>query len=148
MKEKICTGIGLVGGAITAWFGGWDAAFSALLVLMAVDYLSGLLVAGVFHRSQKSETGALESRAGWKGLCKKGMTLLYVLVAHRLDLALGISYIRDGLIFGFLANELLSVLENAGLMGIPMPSSITRALDLLQRKEGADAQSDTPKNLG
>ncbi len=135
MKEKICTGIGLAGSLAASVFGGWDAALSALVVFMAVDYLSGLVVAGVFHQSSKSASGALESRAGWKGLCKKGMTLLCVLIGHRLDLAIGISYIRDAVIFGFMANELLSIIENAGLMGVPMPAALTKAVELLQERE-------------
>lgn len=84
MKEGICTGIGVVGSLIASAFGGWDAALITLILFMAIDYISGLLVAGVFHNSKKTETGTLESRAGWKGLCRKGMTLLFVLIAYRL----------------------------------------------------------------
>lgn len=134
MKEWICTAIGIVGGGIASLFGGWDAALVTLVIFMAIDYLSGLLVAGVFHASQKSENGALESHAGWKGLCRKGMTLLFVLIAHRLDLTLGITYIRDAVIIGFMANELISIVENAGLMGIPLPEAITKATDVLTDK--------------
>ena len=116
MKEGLCTGIGVVGGFIASLFGGWDAALITLLMFMAIDYISGLIVAGVFHNSNKTETGTLESKAGWKGLCRKCMTLLFVLIAYRLDLALGVAYIRDAVIIGFMANELISIVENAGLM--------------------------------
>ena len=81
MKTGICTAVGVVGGFIASLFGGWDAALTTLLIFMGVDYVTGLIVAGVFRRSQKSTDGALESRAGWKGLCRKGTTLLVVLVA-------------------------------------------------------------------
>jgi len=76
----------------------------------------------------------LESKAGWKGLCKKGMTLLFVLIAYRLDIAIGTSYIRDAVIIGFMANELISIVENAGLMGLPLPAIINKAIDVLQSK--------------
>ena len=102
------------------------------------DYLSGMIVAGVFHRSAKCDTGALESRAGWKGLCKKCMTLLFVLIAHRLDLAIGVSYMRDAVVIGFIANELISITENAGLMGIPLPKVITKAIDILKTKSATE----------
>lgn len=134
MKEGLCTAIGVVGGFIASLFGGWDAALITLLMFMVIDYVSGLIVAGVFHNSNKTETGTLESKAGWKGLCRKCMTLLFVLIAYRLDLALGVTYIRDAVIIGFMANELISIVENAGLMGLPLPAVITKAIDVLTKK--------------
>lgn len=133
-KTAICSIIGVIGGMIASVFGGWNAALTTLVLFMVIDYISGLIVAGVFHASRKTESGTLESRAGWKGLCRKGMTLLFVLIAYRLDLAIGVSYIRDTVIIGFIANELISIVENAGLMGIPLPSVITKAIDVLTKK--------------
>lgn len=134
MKEGICTGIGVIGGAIASIFGGWDSALITLLIFMGIDYISGLVVAGVFHNSKKTDTGTLESRAGFKGLCKKGMTLLFVLVGYRLDLVIGTNYIRDAVIIGFIANEAISIVENAGLMGLPLPAIITKAIDILTKQ--------------
>ena len=137
MKNAICTAIGVVGGFIANLFGGWDAALTTLVLAMAIDYASGLIVAGVFHKSKKTESGALESRAGWKGLCRKGMSLLIVLIGHRLDLAIGVAYIREAIIIGFIANETISIVENAGLMGLPLPAVITKAIDVLTQKADA-----------
>lgn len=137
MKAKVCTVIGLVGSAISALFGGWDTSLITLVILMCADYISGLIVAGVFHTSKKTDTGTLESRAGWKGLCRKGMTLLFVLIAYRLDLVIGVDYIRQAVIIGFIANEVISLVENAGLMGVPLPNVITKAIDILT-KQGQD----------
>lgn len=134
MKNAICGILGMIGGAIASAFGGWSAGLTTLLIFMAIDYLSGLIVAGVFHRSPKSEGGALESRAGWKGLVRKGMTLLIVLIGCRLDIMLGIMYIRDALIIAFIINELLSIIENAGLMGVPIPKALENAIELLRQK--------------
>ena len=72
MKEGVLSGIGMVGGWLTFLFGGWDAALATLVIFMAIDFITGLIVAGFFKRSGKSSSGALESRAGWKGLFKKG----------------------------------------------------------------------------
>lgn len=138
MKGKICAMIGMIGSVIASWFGGWDTGLATLVVFMAIDYLSGLLVAGVFHNSTKTKNGALESLAGWKGLCRKGMTLLFVLIAYRLDLAIGTTYIRDTVVIGFIANELISITENAGLMGIPLPAVITKAIEVLTKKSDVD----------
>lgn len=134
MKNSICTAIGMGGSLVASFFGGWDSGLVTLVIFMSIDYLSGLIVAGVFHNSTKTKTGTLESRAGWKGLCRKCMTLLFVLIAYRLDLAIGVSYIRDAVIIGFMANELISIVENAGLMGVPLPAVIQNAIDILTKK--------------
>ena len=137
IKKGICTGIGVIGSIIVSAFGGWDTGLVTLLIFMGIDYFSGLVVAGVFHKSNKTESGALESKAGWKGLCRKCMTLLFVLIAYRLDLAIGVDYIRNAVIIGFMANELISIVENAGLMGLPLPDAINKAIDVLtEQKEG------------
>ena len=126
--------LGAVGAFISTLFGGWDAALTTLLIFMAIDYLSGIVVAGVFKKSGKSETGALESRAGLKGICKKGMMLLVVLVAVRLDMMSGTNFLRDAVIIAFVANEALSIMENAGLMGVKWPPVISNAIDVLKKK--------------
>lgn len=138
MKDMICAGLGAVGGWISWLLGGWDSAVVTLLIFMSIDYISGLAVAGVFHASRKTDSGALESRAGWKGLCKKAMTLLFVLIAHRLDMVIGTTYIRDAVVIAFVANELISIVENAGLMGVPLPAAIEKSIDLLQKKVDRD----------
>lgn len=132
--DYICIAIGAIGGWLATLFGGWDAGLATLVIMMASDYVSGLIVAGVFKKSKKSNSGALESRAGFKGLCRKCLALLFVLIAYRLDLMLGISYARDAVIIGFCANELVSLVENAGLMGVPLPSVIVKAIDILRGK--------------
>ena len=143
MKQTLCAIWGLIGSAIASLFGGWDAGLATLLIFMTIDYVSGLIVAGVFHTSNKTNSGSLESRAGWKGLCRKCMTLLFVLVAYRLDLVIGTNYIRDAVIIAFIANETISLVENAGLMGLPLPAVITKAIDVLQKKvEVEDNEQD------
>lgn len=134
MKNIICAIFGIVGGFIANAFGGWSAALTTLLIFMGVDYISGLILAGVFHASPKSEDGTLESYAGWKGLVRKGMTLLIVLIGARLDLMLGVNYIRDAMVIAFCVNELLSIIENMGLMGVPMPEILTNAIEMLKSK--------------
>lgn len=134
MKLKICTLIGVLGGLISAALGGWDYALVTLMIVMCVDYISGIVVAGVFHASKKTESGALESNVGFKGLCRKCMILLIVLIAYRMDLVIGVSYIRDTVIIGFIANEVISIIENAGLMGITLPPALVKAIDILTEK--------------
>lgn len=138
MKQTICTILGVIGSTIASFFGGWDAGLATLIIFMGLDYFSGLIVAGVFKNSPKTNTGGLESKAGWKGLCRKCMTLVYVLIAYRLDLVIGVNYIRNAVIIAFIANETISLVENAGLMGLPLPSIIKKAIDILQKKSESE----------
>ena len=132
MKHIICGATGAIGAAVAWLFGGWTMALTTLLIFMGIDYITGVIVAGVFHKSGKSKTGSLSSIAGIKGLAKKGMILLFVLVAYRLDLQLSTTYIKDAVCIAFMANELLSIIENAGLMGVPIPSVIVKAVEVLK----------------
>ena len=134
MKERICTLLGIIGSAIAAAFGGWDTALMALTVCISVDYISGSLVALVFHNSRKSESGAYNSAYGLKGLCKKGLMLLFVLVAVQIDKLLGADFVRDAVCIGFCTNETLSIIENLGLAGVPMPQAVIKALEQLQQQ--------------
>lgn len=135
IKTAVLAAIGTIGGGIAALFGGWTSAMTTLIIFMVIDYATGIIVAGVFHRSGKSKSGALESRAGFKGLCRKGMILLILLVACRLDLMLGTGYIKDCVCIAFVVNETLSIVENAGLMGVPIPQVLIKAIDVLKAKE-------------
>lgn len=137
-KAAVMTGAGVIGGMISQAFGGWDAALVTLLLFMAVDYLSGLIVAGVFQASDKSTSGSLSSVACWQGLLKKGMTLVIVLVAARLDIVLGTAFVRDAVVVAYIVNETISIIENAGLMGLPVPDVIMQAIEQLQGKEDGE----------
>lgn len=141
MKREICTVVGLLGGVISSLLGGWDTGLITLVIFMVIDFFSGLVVAGVFKNSTKTASGALESGNCWKGICKKIMTLVVVCVAYRLDLVIGVNYIRDAVIIGFIANEAISIMENAGLMGLPLPAVITKAIDVLINKDNTSKEN-------
>lgn len=134
MKEQFLTITALVGGTIATLLGGWDTALITLVIFMSIDYLTGLTVAGVFKASKKTDSGALESRAGFKGLCRKGMELLMVLIACRLDLLIGTNFARDAVVTAFVVNEAISIIENAGLMGVKIPTALSNAIDVLNKK--------------
>ena len=135
MKDRICFLAGIVGSAAAWVFGGWDAALLSLVICMAIDYISGSTVALVFHKSRKSATGAYNSAYGLKGLCKKGLMLLFVVVAVQADRLLGADYVRDAVCIGFCVNEILSIVENLGLAGVPLPKVVIKALEQLQEKK-------------
>lgn len=137
-KEAIFSALGAVGSFIAWLFGGWDASIITLLIFMAIDYISGMIVAGIFHKSKKSQTGGLESRAGLKGLLRKEMMLAIVIVANFLEMQTGYSFLRDFVCITFIINEAVSILENAGLMGLPIPSILTKAIDALGNKNASE----------
>lgn len=145
MKDTICTISGVIGGFIAALFGGWDSALVTLLIFMGVDFATGFVTAAM-GKSKHSETGKLSSTAGWVGLAKKFCILLMVVVAVRIDIMLGTTYIRDAVCIGFCVNELLSIMENTSLAGIPYPDVLKKALDVLQKKAGR-TDENAQKNL-
>jgi len=134
MRSRILGAAAAVGGALSYVFGGWDASMNTLLILMGIDYVTGLVAAGVFHASNKTKTGTLSSNAGFLGLCRKGAALLLVLVGARLDVTLGTTFVKDGVCAAFILNETLSVTENVGAMGVPIPAPVRRAVELLRSK--------------
>ena len=145
MKDLLCVISGLVGGWVASVFGGWDSALTTMVIFMGVDYLTGMLVAGVFHNSPKTEGGTLESRTGWKGLVRKGVVLLVLLVACRLDILVGSqSFFRDATVIAFVVNEALSILENVGLIGVKVPPVLQRAIEVLRKRSEGEAPSQPP----
>ena len=135
MKDTICLIAGIVGGFIATLLGGWDSALATLVVFMGIDLVTGVVTA-VMGKSKHSSSGSLSSKAGWVGLAKKFCILLMVVVGVRIDILIGTNYIRDTVCISFCLNELLSIIENTTLMGIPFPPAIKKAIDVLQTKIG------------
>ena len=134
MKDVFTTVMGIAGGIIGALIGGWNSALTTLIIFMGVDYISGLIVAGVFKNSAKTESGALSSDVGFRGICKKGVMLLVVMVGYRVDLTMGTTIIKDAVVMAFIGNELISFTENLGLMGVPLPKALSKAIEVLKSK--------------
>lgn len=121
-------------GALAGLYGGWTQGTRVLLVLMVIDYVLGCVCALTGH-SPKTESGHFLSKVAFAGILKKGVIMLVILVAAQLDMALG----RDGTImfrsaaeFFYIATEGISIIENAGLIGIPVPRPLKQALEALR----------------
>lgn len=138
IKITVCTMFGAIGGTIAKMFGGWSEDMATLLIFMIADFITGIIVAGVFKASGKTESGAISSKASFKGICKKCVILLFVLIAYRLDMLLATDYIKTTAVIGFILNEAISIIENAGLMGIPMPDVVAKAIDILKNHSGKE----------
>jgi len=142
-KLLVLTGAAAI---LTAVFGGWDGAMVTLCVFILIDYIAGVVLAAVFKRSKHTESGALDSRAGLKGLCRKAGMMLVVIVAVRLDVLCGLDGIlRSGTIYALCANEALSIAENLGLMGVPLPKALTSAIERLRDRSGEEGGKGDPK---
>lgn len=124
---------GVVGGMITSLFGGWSTGIKVLLIIMLIDMLTGITSA-IMNKSTKTDSGALNSYVVWKGILKKLTTLLMICMAYQLDLIFGTTIIRDATVIFYIFDEGVSVLENCGRIGIPLPTVITKALDILKEK--------------
>lgn len=135
IKGGFYTGTAIVGGCFGNILGGFDKVLIALLFCMAADYITGLIVAIVFNSSTKTETGGAQSKAGFVGLVKKIFILILIVVINQIDVVLDTNgFFRNAAIIGFMANEALSLIENAGLMGIKLPEAVTNAVDVLKKK--------------
>lgn len=135
MKNEYLVKIGVVGSGVSWFFSLMGVPKKVLLGCMILDFVTGLIVAGYFKNSPKTDTGSLSSKIGYKGLCKKGLILCFVLVGVMLDSLLNVDYISNGVCFAFIVNEIISMTENATLMGIGIPTVITNALDIIKSKE-------------
>ena len=133
------TAFSLVGTAIAEALGGWDGALKALVCIMAVDYITGVVCALIWHKSPKSADGTFESKASIKGLFRKGAILLVVLVAYKVDLLAGTAGVtRTAVILFFCANDGMSIVENLGIMGVPMPPALKNAFAVLRQKSSGE----------
>lgn len=142
VKNGVFAVAAAAGGFIANELGGWDVLLRVLVGMMAVDYLTGLLIAAIWKKSNKSESGALDSEASFKGLARKCMILLLVYVAVLLDTAIETNYIRSAVIIFYIGNEGLSLLENLCVMGVPHPKFLENVLQVLRdngdKGEGAN----------
>lgn len=119
--------IGTIGGFVGYLFGGWSVLLQVLITFIIIDQVTGWFASYI--------EGTMSSKVGFKGIAKKVTILFVVAVAHLLDQAFGTGQtIRDAVIFFYLGNELLSFIENAGRMGVPLPTQLTNAVAVLKGK--------------
>lgn len=142
IKNSVLAALAAAGSLTAHALGGWDASLQVLVALMVADYITGVLLAAVWHKSTKSASGALDSKAGFKGLLKKAMILLVVWLGVLLDAAMGSEYFRMAAVLFFVGNEGISLLENLGLMGVPYPEFLKKALEALH-EEGNNGGGDS-----
>lgn len=140
---KITKGAAAVAGFLAGLFGGWTPAMTVLAVCMGADYVLGC-ICGMLGKSTKTETGHWLSTAAFKGLLKKGVIMVIVLVASQLDSVIsGDSTTFQSLtVFYYIANEGLSVIENAALLGAPFPDALKNALEVLKDKSNKGAANE------
>lgn len=132
---------GALGTTISGIFGGFSEGFKCLLICMIIDIITGI-ICSLKAKSEKTETGTLSSKALWTGLCRKVTTIALIAMSYQIDQMLGDNtIIRDAVIIAFMCNEALSIVENAGLIGIPIPSVITKAIDVLNKKSDDSSNS-------
>lgn len=141
MWDKIIKGACAIIGVIAGLYGEWTAALSILAIMMGVDYITGVLVA-ITGRSPKTDGGGLSSKIGFIGIAKKGFIMLIVLVATQLDKAIGNTAMvfQTATVFYYIANEGLSILENAEAIGVPFPAFIRERLESM--REAKDKPPD------
>lgn len=139
----ILAALATAGAAVSQYMGGWDQLTKLLAWVMGIDYLTGALCAAVWHKSPKTPTGGYESNAGFKGLVRKGVIVLIVMIAHELDKLADTTAMRTATILFFAANDGMSILENLGIMGVPYPPALKNAFEVLRRKSKDKGDGDS-----
>ena len=142
MWKKVIEILSAIGGAIASFFTTMPPLVYILIGVMSIDYVTGL-ICGAMGRSKKTETGYLASHEAWKGLLKKGVILLVVLLANLLDIAVSkgagitVEAVMGATCLWFIASEGLSILENVASMGVPVPKILIRMLEIMREKGDA-----------
>ena len=135
IKNYILAVLGVSGAFIAELLGGWDWSLQSLIIFISIDFILGLLVAGVWGKSNKTVSGKLDSKACWQGLIRKGGILLVVLIASRLDIVMNTNgFVRTAVILYFIGNEGISIIENLGIMGVPFPKWLKEKFENLKEK--------------
>ena len=125
--------IGMIGSCLTYLVGGWNTMIQTLLLFMVLDYITGIIAAGVFHKSSKTASGALSSKAGFKGLAKKMVILIVICLAYHIDIILNLNNtLYSIVVIAYIANESISILENAIAMNIPIPKKLEEAIESMK----------------
>lgn len=129
-ERQVGTAVSAVG-TVISYFIGWNDAMEALLVMMVIDYVTGIMAAYI------NPGYKLDSRVGFKGICKKIMILLLIVLSHELEKATGIPAIESVVNWFFIGNEGLSIIENSAKAGIPIPEKLRDTLEQLSSEKGA-----------
>lgn len=117
-----------LGAVATYAFGEWNELISLFLMAILVDYVTGIAA------SMKEQRG-LNSQVGYWGLARKGLMLLVIMLAHRMDILMDTDLMMTGAIYFYLANEFISITENYGRLGLPLPSFLKQMIQVLRGKE-------------
>lgn len=140
-KNFLCTSIGIAGSVIFSALGGYSPTLQFLLGVMVVDYVLGIAIA-VMKLSPKSKSGGLNSSVGFRGLLKKVGILVMVWIGFQIDTSFNLTVVRNMIILGFLANEVISVVENLGLIGVVKNDAVIKMIDILKKNTGTESEEE------
>jgi toxin secretion/phage lysis holin len=145
MKNFFVSAVGVLGSFLTYLVGVWNQSLTTLMILMIADYMLGFIL-GAANKSSKTDSGGLSSKVGFIGICKKCLIFVWIIIAHNLDKTMGVNYIQYGVIYAFMANELISLVENSTLLGFHVPDIITKSIDILKSKDSETDNSTSETN--
>lgn len=134
MKVILTLSCSAIATFFTVLFGGWNDALTTLCVFMVIDYILGVIICFVYKKSPKTITGGASSKVMLIGLVKKVSIIFLVIIGARADLLFSTNFIEYGVIYSFILNELLSIVENLGIMNVPIPKAILSAIDILNKR--------------
>lgn len=145
MDKVLNTVIDITSNVLTVLFGGWSEALTTFIIFMAIDYLFGLIVAGIFKNSAKSDSSAFELCMGIKCLFRKVGMLALIIIAYRVDILsdAGGHLTRDMVTIALCINESISIIKKLGLMGLKIPTPLCSAIDLLKNSSKSKSEKES-----
>lgn len=127
LKDKLDIAISFIGGILSYLLGGWDILINTIIIFMILDYVSGMSASWL--------TKSWSSEIGYKGLLKKGMIIVMIIMSVRLDNILGDEMLfRNVVTFFYISNEGISIIENCVKLGLPIPAKIKNALEQIKEE--------------
>ena len=127
----------IVGGVvslITTLYGGFTMGIQVLLIFAICDWITGVFTSIVLGKSDKTVNGTYSSKVGFEGICRKVLMFIFVMLAHQVDLLVATDYLKDAICIAFILNECYSMLENAKLWGLSIPTTIIEVLENFKNK--------------
>ena len=139
-KNYLSIYVGVIGSAISKALGGWSSSLTTLVIFMVIDYITGIAQA-INGRSLKTENGKLNSGVGFKGIFKKIVVLLMVLIGNRIDITFNIGYVKDIIILSYIFNEFISIIENITALGMDKLPIFDKISKLIKKEVEKDERN-------
>lgn len=133
-KDAACAVLAAIGAWFAQLYGGWNGAMTTLLIAVVADFFTGIMC-GWLNKSPHTESGGVSSRVMREGMVQKVFIFVVLLLAARLDMVMNVTIWKDAACIYYIAEEALSIIENVGRLGVPIPEKLKNAIEALKSEK-------------